>query len=121
MDYNFEIVCDIEHFPTNCNRPSINFDALPAFSADGCIHFSDINVWSDLSADQRTCVKTLEVTMDKSHTIERSSIKQRNCKEWFTHRNGRITTSIAHRVLLRKGQFETLAQQITTQDNKLSN
>ena len=85
MDYNFETVCDIEHFPTNCNRPSIDFDALPGFSAEGYIHLSDINGWSELSTDQKIFVKTIEVTIHESHSIERSAIKQRNCKEWFTH------------------------------------
>ena len=54
----------------------------------------------------------------KSIQLEVETRKQRDCELLFKKRESRITSSNAHKIFIRKRNFETLVQQIT---NKKSN
>ena len=47
-----------------------------------------------------------------SQSIEKSKRKQRESKEWKEHRKNRLTSTSAHKIFIRKKNFDTLYKQI---------
>ena len=86
------------------------FSDLPLSLANGYFDNSSLR---DLSAEDKQYLNALEVSLDEAQNIEKQTTKQRDCKEWFGFRKGRLTSTKAHRVLIRKRQFANLAKQLT--------
>ena len=63
-------------------------------------------------------MKKLQITEDISKTIEKNTVKQSNCDEWFQQRKYRITSSNAHKVYIRGRNFDSLVEVFTKHDKK---
>ena len=62
-----------------------------------------------LTEDERAFLSTIKVTKQNSYVLEQEIVKESLCELWKNSRKNRITSSNAHRVFIRKCDFETLA------------
>ena len=65
-----------------------------------------------LTEDERAFLATIKVTEQNSYVLEQETVKQSLCEFWKNSRKNRITSSNAHRVFLRKRNFQTLAESL---------
>ena len=65
-----------------------------------------------LTEDERAFLATIKVTEQNSYVLEQETVKQSLCELWKNSRKNRITSSNAHRVFIRKRNFETLAESL---------
>ena len=65
-----------------------------------------------LTGDERAFLATIKVTEQNSYVLEQETVKQSLCELWKNNRKNRITSSNAHRVFIRKRNFETLAESL---------
>ena len=78
-------------------------------------------MYSDLSEDQKQLLSSLEVSLNEANNVERMTVNQRSCKEWFQYGEKHLTASNVHRIFIRKQQFDNLAKQLAeTLSKKLS-
>lgn len=71
-----------------------------------------------LSGHEEEFLKTLQIDGDMAKLIEKSTVEQSNCDEWFQQRKFRITSSNAHKVYIRQKKFESLADGFTGKQKK---
>ena len=57
-------------------------------------------------------ISSIFLTKEDVIRIERDTVKQSDCKLWFELRKGRITSSVCHRIFIRKRNFESLCENI---------
>ena len=64
----------------------------------------------------------LQIQIDncESLSIEKHTISQSECQEWFEQKKYRITSSNAHKVLIRQKNFETLTENLFVKNKKCS-
>ena len=65
-----------------------------------------------LTEDERAFLATIKVTEQNSYVLEQETVKQSLCELWKNSRKNRITSSNAHRVFIRKRNFETFAESL---------
>ena len=65
-----------------------------------------------LTEDERAFLATIKVTEQNSYVLEQETVKQSLCELWKNSRKNRTTSSNAHRVFIRKRNFETLAESL---------
>ena len=65
-----------------------------------------------LTEDERAFLATIKVTEQNSYVLEQETVKQSLCELWKNSRKNRITSSNAHRVFIRKRNFESLAESL---------
>ena len=94
VDFNFEVVFDIPYLVlSKWTSDTDNFSDLPLSLANGYFDNSSLR---DLSAEDKQYLNALEVSLDEAQNIEKQTTKQRDCKEWFGFRKGRLTSTKAH-------------------------
>ena len=94
VDFNFEVVFDIPDLVlSKWTSDTDNSSDLPLSLADGYFDNSSLR---DLSAEDKQYFNAFEVSLDDAQNIEKQTTKQRNCKEWFEFRKGRLTSTKAH-------------------------
>ena len=64
------------------------------------------------TGDERAFLATIKVTEQNSYVLEQDTVKQSLCELWKNSRKNRITSSNAHRVFIRKRNFESLAESL---------
>ena len=57
-------------------------------------------------------LEKIKLSPDESIKLQTQTIKQRECPQWFRERKYRITSSNAHKIYIRKKNFETLVKQV---------
>ena len=65
-----------------------------------------------LTEVERAFLATVKVTEQNSYVLEQETVKQSLCELWKNSRKNRITSSNAHRVFIRKRNFESLAESL---------
>ena len=80
------------------------------------IRFLDI---PDSSQKEMEFLEKIKLSPDESIKLQAQTIKQRECPQWFKERKYRITSSNAHKIYIRKKNFETLVKQVTQNIRKL--
>ena len=65
-----------------------------------------------LTEDERAFLATIKFTEQNSYVLEQETVKQSLCELWKNSRKNRITSSNAHRVFIRKRNFQTLAESL---------
>ena len=65
-----------------------------------------------LTEDKTVFLNTIKVTEQNSYVLEQETVKQSLCELWKISIKNRITSSNAHRVFIRKRNFETLAESL---------
>ena len=71
--------------------------------------FSDVPLSSldyedrwDLSQEERRFLDTLNIYIEKSIEVEKLTRKERENKLWFQYREKRITSSVTHKIFIKK-------------------
>ena len=71
--------------------------------------FSDVPLSSldyedrwDLSQEERRFLDTLNIYREKSIEVEKLTRKERENKLWFQYREKRITSSVTHKIFIKK-------------------
>ena len=118
--FNFEIKVGLLGMESICPVTEKDFVNVPLSLVNS--HGIDIDkVYSDLSEGQKQLLSSLEVSLDEVNNVERMTVNQRSCKEWFQYREKRLTASNIHRIFIRKRQFDNLVKQpAETSSKKLS-
>ena len=57
-------------------------------------------------------LSTIKVTEENSYVLEQETVKQSLCELWKSSRKNRIISRNAHRVFIRKRNFQTLAESL---------
>ena len=65
---------------------------------------------SVLTEDERAFLATIQATEQNSYVLELETVKEPLCELWKNSRKKRVTSSNAHRVFIRKRNFQTLAE-----------
>ena len=65
-----------------------------------------------LTEHERAFLATVKFTEQNSYVLEQETVKQSLCELWKNSRKNRITSSNAHRVFIRKRNFESLAESL---------
>ena len=65
-----------------------------------------------LTEDERAFLATIKATEQNSYVLEQETVKQSLCELWKNSRKNRITSSNAHRVFIRKRNFESLTESL---------
>ena len=58
-------------------------------------------------------MKKIIVSQQESISLQKKTVKQRQCAQWLKERKYRITSSNAHKIYIRKSNFEFLVKQFT--------
>ena len=66
-------------------------------------------------------MQQLQIGNCESLSIEKRTISQSECQEWFEQKQYKITSSNAHKVLIRQKNFETLTEYLFVKNKKCSN
>ena len=66
----------------------------------------------DISDEEQQLLDTLIINEQKSFEIEQETVSQSKCDKWFEYRKNRITASVAHKVFIRKKNYNTLADSL---------
>ena len=114
FDSDFEIVLCLTSSPSSINdgKELLDFD-IPAYQLP-VTHESLPTDWGVLTYVERMTLESifLETIVD-TQILERETTGQDKNKLWLTERLKRITSSQAHKVFIRKKNFETLANSFT--------
>lgn len=94
----------------NCNYTTHQFTSLP-LSFIPQDHVAVPTEWGLLEKEVEY-FETIRVSEADSFQIEKETILQSRCVKWHDIRKQRITSSNAHKVLIRKRNFQSLANQI---------
>ena len=98
------------------NYSEYSFVRLPlVFLTAG--HASVPTDW-DVDKEQSDFLKKMQISETDLHNIERDTVQQSRCSLWHKIRKQRITASIAHRVFVRKRNFESLADHLLKDSNE---
>ena len=82
--------------------------------------FLDIPDTWNYSPKEMEFMKKIIVSQEESISLQKKPVKQRQCAQWFKERKYRITSSNAHKIYIRKSNFEFLIKKFT-EDIKKSN
>ena len=82
-------------------------ESLPVTALDW-----DFNICEHGSISKHEFLQKLKVTHTESQSIEKRTRKRRESKEWKEYRKNRLTSTSAHKVLIRKINLDTLYQQL---------
>ena len=82
-------------------------ESLPATTLDW-----DYDICEHPSISKHEFLQKLKVNHTESQSIEKSTRKQRESKEWKEHRKNRLTSTSALKIFIRKKNFDTLYKQI---------
>ena len=77
--------------------------------------------WEPLSSKEKQYMEKLFITMEGSFELEKATRRQRDCELWFEERKNRITSSNAHKIFIRKRNFETLVTSLYNKKNDFNN
>ena len=87
-------------------------DELPSLPLQEIGSFSQLIPTWNLTNHEMQFLKTLKINLLEARNIEKRTIQQSLCPEWFALRENRITSSNAHKVITRQKKFESLAENI---------
>ena len=73
------------------------------------------------SKEEEEFLQQLQIDNCESLSIEKRTISQSECQEWFEQKQYKITSSNAHKVLIRQKNFETLTENLFVKNKKCSN
>ena len=108
VDINFFILSNLGSLPDLHDISIEEFpDCLPVISLDW-----DFNIFENASSEKKELLQTLMITHIESQVIEKTTRKQRESIEWQQYRKNRLTSTSAHKVFIRKKNFNTLAKQL---------
>ena len=107
LGYDFEITTNIlknSQFPTPSQHHSVQ---LPfRFFSSNCEIIPDWN----LSDESKNYIQSLELSNEESILLESETVNQASSELWVNVRKDKITSSNAHKVLIRKRNFESLVE-----------
>ena len=109
MDINFSILSNLDNLPDlydNAMEQGLP-ESLPVTKLNW--HY---DICEHASISKHEFLQKLKVNHTESHSVEKSTRKQRESKEWKEHRKSRLTSTSAHKIFIRKKNFNTLYQQI---------
>ena len=95
----------------NFNCTEHNFTSLP-LSFIPQDHVALPTDWGILLEKEVDFFERIKISKADSFQIEKQTILQSNCAKWYDIRKERITSSNAHKVITRKRNFESLADQL---------
>ena len=109
IDINFSILSNLDNLPTLYdNTMEQDFpESLPVTTLDW-----DFNICEHGSVSKHEFFQKLKVTHTESQSIEKRTRKQRESKEWKEYRKNRLTSTSAHKILIRKKIFDTIYNQL---------
>ena len=108
IDINFMTISNLVKL-TAINEISIEQlpDYLPVVLLDW-----NFKIFENVTPEKNNFLQTLMITHTESHIIEKSTRKQRESKEWQQYRKNRLTSTPAHKVFIRKKNFDMEAKQL---------
>ena len=71
----------------------------------------------ELAGEEKEFVEKLMISNSDSIKLEANTRKQRDCQLWLETRKNRITSSNAHKIFIRKRDFEKLIPQVINKKN----
>ena len=107
IDINFSILPNLDNLPNLYdNTMEQDFpESLPVTTLDWYL-----NICEHGSVSKHEFFQKLKVTHTESQSIEKRTRKQRESKEWKEYRKNRLTSTSAHKILIRKKYFDTYKQ-----------
>ena len=72
------------------------------------------------SKEEEEFLQQLQIDNCESLSIEKHTISQSECQEWFEQKKYRITSSNAHKALIRQKNFEALTENLFVKNKKCS-
>ena len=99
IDMDFSILSNLDNLPNLYdNTMGQDFpESLPVTTLDW-----DFNICEHGSVSKHEFLQKLKVTHTESQSIEKRTRKQRGSKEWKEYRKNRLTSTSAHKILIRK-------------------
>ena len=99
IDINFPTLSNLDNLPNLYdNTMAQDFPkSLPVTITDW-----DVNICKHGSASKHEFLQKLKVTHTESQSLEKRTRKQRKSKEWKEYRKNRLTSTSAHKILIRK-------------------
>ena len=86
---------------------------LDFIKPDSCL----IPHW-EIGNDEETVLHKMQLTNEQVMQIDRETVAQSSSEQWFQLRKGRITSSNAHKVFVRKKDFQSLIETFTGENVK---
>ena len=115
MDFNFIVHRNLSAIP-DCEPTEDFILGLPSLPFE-VMELEDLAVkCARLREEQQKFLSKIKVTI----AIEKLTVQQRQWQEWIQHREFRIGSSVAHCIIARKRNFDTLAKQLSKPDKKLN-
>ena len=115
IDIYFSILSNLDNLPDlydNAMEPELP-ESLPVTKLDW-----DYDICEHASISKHEFLQKLKVNHTESQSVEKSTRKQRESKEWKEHRKNRLTSTSAHKIFIRKKNFDTLYKQIDNPFNE---
>ena len=109
IDINFSILSNLYNLPALCDNAMEQElpESLPVTKLNW-----DYDICEHASISKHKFLQKVKVNHTESQYVEKSTRKQRESKEWKEHRKNRLTSTSAHKIFIRKKNFDTLYKQI---------
>ena len=108
VEFNYKILTNIEKQHTITKTVTNNLGKLPYLFIDSKSEL--VPIWQPHTDIENRYLCTLAITPEQAHKHEEDTVLQSRCKLWHELRAARITSSNAHKVYIRKKNFETLVK-----------
>ena len=96
IDINLSILSNLPDLYDNAMEQELP-ESLPVTKLDW-----DYDICEHVSISKHQFLQKLKVNHTESQSVENSTIKQRESKEWIEHRKNRLASTSAHKIFIRK-------------------